>query len=70
MLVLRETTERPEAVDAGAAILVGTDTQRIYVEAKMLLYDNSSHIKMAKPVNPFGNGTASTQILNVLAEQL
>lgn len=62
VLVLRDTTERQEAVLAGAAKLVGTDQQRIVVEACALLDDESAYAKMARALNPFGNGQASARI--------
>jgi len=56
VLVLREVTERPEAIEAGTARLVGTDTERIYAEACRLMDDPAAHEAMAKAVNPFGDG--------------
>jgi UDP-N-acetylglucosamine 2-epimerase (non-hydrolysing) len=68
VLVLRETTERPEAMDAGVACLVGTDTQAIVASAAHLLTDLHAYKAMACAVNPFGDGTASTQICKILEE--
>jgi UDP-N-acetylglucosamine 2-epimerase (non-hydrolysing) len=68
VLVLRETTERPEAMDAGVACLVGTDTQAIVASAAHLLTDLPAYKAMACAVNPFGDGTASTQICKILEE--
>ena len=64
VLVAREKTERPEAVAAGTARLVGTDTERIVSEASKLLTDRASYEEMAKQANPFGNGDASKKIVN------
>ena len=66
VLVLREVTERPEAVEAGAARLVGTDTGRIVRETSRLLLDAGAYRKMAKAVNPFGDGRAARRIAAVL----
>jgi UDP-N-acetylglucosamine 2-epimerase (non-hydrolysing) len=70
VLVMRETTERPEAIEAGVAVLVGTDEDKIYNEAHALLTDSDAYQRMARAVNPYGNGTASYQILDVIAEKL
>ena len=67
-LVLREVTERPEAVEAGVVKLVGTDTQRIVTEASLLLSDASAYEAMAKRANPFGDGHAAERIADVLAK--
>jgi UDP-N-acetylglucosamine 2-epimerase len=61
VLVMRETTERPEAIEAGTARLVGTDTERIVREVTRLLNDNRAHAEMAEAQNPFGDGTAAHQ---------
>ena len=68
ILVLRRTTERQEGVDAGTAKLVGTDTNEIVREARLLLSDSNAHAKMARAVNPFGEGGAATQIVHALKE--
>lgn len=68
VLVLREVTERPEALEAGTAVLVGTDEQRIYDEAVRLLDDESARLEMAKAVNPFGDGHAAERIVEALLE--
>lgn len=67
LLVLRETTERPEAVDAGCAILVGTDEQKIISNAEKLLSDPAAYAAMAGKPNPFGDGLASKRIADMLA---
>jgi UDP-N-acetylglucosamine 2-epimerase (non-hydrolysing) len=66
VLVLRNTTERPEAVEAGAAKLVGTDPQRIVAETLRLLQDPSGYSKMATVPNPFGDGKAALRIVDIL----
>jgi UDP-N-acetylglucosamine 2-epimerase (non-hydrolysing) len=63
VLVLRNTTERPEAVMAGTVKLVGTDRKCIISEAGKLLTDNRKYRKMAEAVNPYGDGQASRRIL-------
>ena len=63
VLVLRRTTERPEAVDSGTARLVGTDADTIAAEASLLLSDPQAYDAMARAVNPFGDGQASARIL-------
>jgi UDP-N-acetylglucosamine 2-epimerase (non-hydrolysing) len=70
VLVLRETTERPEAVEAGTARLVGTDPASIEREASLLLDDTDAYNAMAKAVNPFGDGKASGRILEAALELL
>jgi UDP-N-acetylglucosamine 2-epimerase (non-hydrolysing) len=67
VLVMRDTTERPEGIDAGTARLVGTDPHRIYSEAMRLLRDRTHYEKMSRAHNPFGDGHASERILDVLA---
>lgn len=67
VLVLRDTTERPEAVDAGAALLVGTDTERIIDETERLLSDEAAYRRMASAPNPFGDGRASERIVAAIA---
>ena len=67
VLVLRDTTERPEGVDAGVARLAGTDPERIYAEASRLLTDRAAYLAMARAVNPYGDGRASERIAAILA---
>jgi len=62
VLVLRDSTERPEAVDAGVAQLVGTDATRIVDTATRLLTDRAAYDQMARKVNPFGDGRAAMRI--------
>lgn len=66
VLVTRETTERPEAVRAGTARLVGTDTDRIVSEVRGLLDDRSQYVAMAHANNPYGDGHASERIVDAL----
>ncbi|MGB7416378.1 MAG: UDP-N-acetylglucosamine 2-epimerase (non-hydrolyzing) [Thermosynechococcaceae cyanobacterium] len=70
VLVLRETTERPEAVTAGTAKLIGTDTDRITSEAAQLLGNAEAYDKMATAVNPFGDGQASRRIVERVTRYL
>jgi UDP-N-acetylglucosamine 2-epimerase (non-hydrolysing) len=69
-LVLRETTERPEAVDAGCARLVGTDPDRVRAETLRLLDDPAAHAAMATAANPFGDGRAAERIADAVCEHL
>jgi UDP-N-acetylglucosamine 2-epimerase (non-hydrolysing) len=66
VLVLRETTERPEGVEAGTLKLVGTETSHIVHEATRLLDDPIAHTAMAKAANPYGDGHAAERILRAL----
>lgn len=66
VLVLRETTERPEGVAAGTVRLVGTDEAKIVSEARSLLDDPAEHEKMARAVNPYGDGRAAERIVAAL----
>ncbi len=68
VLVMRETTERPEGVAAGTARLIGTDEARIVSEIFTLLDDNAAHQAMARAHNPFGDGNASARIAKVVAD--
>nr|WP_238937349.1 UDP-N-acetylglucosamine 2-epimerase (non-hydrolyzing) [Streptomyces clavuligerus] len=70
VLVLRTTTERPEAVEAGAARLVGTDPGTILAEAVRLLDDQDAYRRMARVANPFGDGHAAGRIVARLAADL
>ncbi len=67
VLVMRETTERPEGVEAGTAKLVGTDTGAIVRECNRLLDDKTAYAKMAQAHNPFGDGKATQRIVELLA---
>ncbi len=66
VLVMRDTTERPEALDAGTVKLVGTDYDKIMCEVSSLLDDAAAYEKMSKAVNPYGDGKACGRIVNVL----
>lgn len=66
VLVLRQVTERPEALQAGTARLVGTDPERILAEARRLLDDPQAHAEMARAANPFGDGHAAGRIVEAL----
>jgi UDP-N-acetylglucosamine 2-epimerase (non-hydrolysing) len=66
VLVLRETTERPEGVEAGILKLVGTQTRDIVREATRLLVDPSAYAEMAKAANPYGDGHAAERIVEAL----
>jgi UDP-N-acetylglucosamine 2-epimerase (non-hydrolysing) len=67
VLVMRETTERPEGVEAGTARLVGTDSGRIVAEAERLLDDEAAYAAMARAHNPFGDGRTAARIVELLA---
>lgn len=66
VLVMRETTERPEAVEAGTVKLVGTDIACIVLEAHRLLDDSAAYQGMARALNPYGDGLASSRILTAI----
>lgn len=68
VLVMRETTERPEGVEAGTAQLVGTDADRIVAEAGRLLDDPEAYAAMSRAHNPFGDGRAVGRIVEALAK--
>lgn len=69
VLVLRDTTERPEGIDAGTLKLVGTDEEIIYKEAKVLLTDKNAYDSMSKASNPYGDGHASKRIVDAIIER-
>ena len=66
VLVMREKTERPEAIEAGTAKLIGTDCERIFTETQQLLDDQVEYEKMSMATNPFGDGNAAERIVQVL----
>lgn len=66
VLVMRDLTERTEGVEAGTAVLVGTDQKKIVETVRELLHNRRAYEKMAKRRNPYGDGTASAQIRDVL----
>jgi UDP-N-acetylglucosamine 2-epimerase (non-hydrolysing) len=67
VLVLREVTERPEGVEAGTAVVVGTNRERIVHVASELLTSREAYERMANAVNPYGDGYASERIVAALA---
>lgn len=69
VLVLREVTERPEGVEAGTAVVVGTDRERIVSVASELLTSPEAYARMANAVNPYGDGHASDRIIVALADR-
>lgn len=69
VLVLRDTTERPEGIKAGTLKLVGTDEKTIYDETKLLLIDKNVYDKMSKASNPYGDGEASKRIVDSIVEK-
>lgn len=68
VLVMRDTTERPEGIKAGTLKLVGTDEKTIYKEFKQLIDSNEAYNEMAHASNPYGDGTACKQIADILEE--
>ena len=66
VLVLRDTTERPEAVDAGTVKLIGTNQDKVYGAAKLLLTDEAAYRKMAEARSPYGDGHAAQRIVKAL----
>ena len=66
LLVMRATPERQEAVDAGVALLVGTDEKAIFGAADSLLRDDERHATMARGANPYGVGDTSRRIVDIL----
>ncbi len=70
VLVLRESTERPEAVESGVAAIAGTDEDAIFTKAMRLLTDKAHYASMATGANPYGDGHAATRIVNVIEAYL
>jgi UDP-N-acetylglucosamine 2-epimerase (non-hydrolysing) len=66
VLVMRDTTERPEALESGTVHLVGTNYDLIVSEVSTLLEDNVAYEKMSRAVNPYGDGNASSRIVDSL----
>ena len=69
VLVMRDTTERPEALEAGTVKLVGTDYDKIINEVSALLDNQAYYEKMSKAVNPYGDGKACDRIINILSDE-
>jgi UDP-N-acetylglucosamine 2-epimerase (non-hydrolysing) len=70
VLVLRKTTERPEAIEVGTAKLVGTDKDVIIGEAQKLLSDKTAYVDMSTKANPYGDGKTAERIINIILEKL
>ncbi len=70
VLVLRDTTERPEGIDAGTLKLVGTSEEAVYEETKKLLTDKKAYAEMSEAKNPYGDGFASKYIVDAIIEEL
>jgi len=66
VLVMRKVTERPEAVKAGTARVVGTDDEKIFAETQRLLNDKAAYQQMSQAVNPYGDGRAAERIVDIL----
>ena len=69
VLVMRETTERPEGIAAGTARLVGTESATIVTEMFTLLDDKAAYERMARAHNPFGDGHAAQRIVELIANE-
>ena len=69
VLVLRDTTERPEGVEAGTLKLAGTDEDTIYNLTKELLTNESEYLRMSKACNPYGDGNASKYIVDAIVNR-
>ena len=70
VLVMRDTTERPEALEAGTVKLVGTDCEKIVSEVSVLLDDEAYYMEMSNAINPYGDGMASNRIYDFLSQVL
>ncbi len=69
VLVMRDVTERIEGIESGTALLVGTDSDRIFTEASRLLNDHEHYMRMSMATNPYGDGTTSRQIAQILEDE-
>ena len=69
VLVMRDTTERPEGVECGTAILVGTNQKKIINQTKMLLNDKNLYNSISKAINPYGDGKSSKNIINFIRDK-
>lgn len=70
VLVLRKTTERPEAIEAGTAKLVGTEMETIIATAQKLISNKEAYLEMATKVNPYGDGKAASRIVDIILERI
>jgi len=70
VIVVRDTTERPEGVEQGTLLLAGTETESIYEMVKELLADNKLYQTIARKANPYGDGFASKRIVDIIEEHL
>ena len=70
VLAVRKETERPEAIEAGTVRLAGVERDKIYEMAENLLSDRNEYEKMAKAVNPYGDGFAAERIVDILVSKL
>jgi UDP-N-acetylglucosamine 2-epimerase len=70
VLVLRNKTERPEAVEAGTVKIIGTDTRKIVEETTILLENRNEYGRMAKALNPYGDGKASDRIVKIILDKI
>lgn len=70
VIVLRNKTERPEGIEAGTAVLVGTDTHKIITQVRELLTNQEVYEKMSKAVNPYGTGGSSQKIVSIISKYL
>jgi UDP-N-acetylglucosamine 2-epimerase (non-hydrolysing) len=70
VLLMRDSTERPEALDAGTVKLVGSDKSKIISSVNLLLNDSVEYRKMSRAHNPYGDGTASIKINSILKEKI
>lgn len=70
VLVMRNTTERPEGIESGTLLLVGTEEEGIYKAVKRLLTDKDMYESMSKAINPYGDGFACKRIADILAQKL
>lgn len=64
---MRDTTERPEALEAGTVLLVGTNTERIIDNVSILLCNSEFYDKMSHAINPYGDGLACQRIVDILS---
>lgn len=70
VLVMRDTTERPEGVESGVAKLVGTNKENIIKNVEILLKDDVAYTKMSNAINPYGDGTTSVQVADIIENEL